>query len=189
MKNIKLVFIVWVVICFASSHAHSQSKDVKIDEEKIKLYRQTGISNYFEYNYDEAVKKLSFVIRFKPDDHEAIYYRGLCRMEMGDPKSALNDFTKCTIIEDNNADYYYKLGDIYVILGKYELAIKQYSSSIEICEAKPNDIHKKMLPEIYFQRAFAKMKMTNTIGACEDLKKSAELKFSDAEKTSRKYCK
>ncbi len=165
------------------------AQEKTFDEEKVKLFRQTGISNFFEYNYEGAVQKLSYVIRFHPDDHEAFYYRALSKIELGDPKSAINDLNKCLILEEENADYYYKIGDLQLILGKYENAIKIFTDAIKLCENKPTEVHKKLLPQLYFQRAFANMQMTNTIGACEDLKKAASLNFLEATKVVKKYCK
>lgn len=181
----KYVWITFLVLIMGLIIAQDKS----VDENKVKLYRQTGISNYFEFNYESAIQKLTFVLRFHPEDDEALYYRALSKIELGDPKAAINDLNKCIIIAEDNVEYYYKIGDLQVILGKYETALKTYTEAIKLCEEKPTEVRKKTLPLLYYQRAFANMQLTNTIGACEDLKKAAGLNFQEANKVIKKYCK
>lgn len=176
-------------VCFLGLLKISFAQSTPVDEHKVKLYRQTGISNFFEFNYEGAIQKLSYVIRSHPEDHEALYYRALCKVEIGDAKSAINDLNKCAILQEENAEYAFKIADLQLLLGKYELALKSYNVALQVCEENPTDVNKKVLPNIYYQRAYANMKLTNTIGACEDLKMATKLHFPEADKIMKKFCK
>lgn len=178
-----------ILIVFLSFLKQGHAQPPAMDPEKVKLYKQIGLSNFFEYNYESAVQKLSAVIRSSPNDAEALYYRALSKIELGDAKSAVGDLNKCMILEEENANYAFKLSDVHLLLGSYEKAVKSYDKAIKVVEAYPTDENKKILGGIYYQRAYANSKLSNTIGACEDLNKAVELHFPEALKVQKKFCK
>lgn len=53
--------------------------------------------------YEEAVSVYDAILDLRPSERDAVYLRGVCRLELGDHDSALSDFTK-TISMDND-DY------------------------------------------------------------------------------------
>lgn len=109
----------------------------KATDDKIiraRVPNREGIRQSNLGNYDEAIKFFTEAIDIFPRPE---YYanRGETRMDIGDYKSAINDFNQAIQRSINNRKYYglYQLllGDAYCKLGKFQNAIQCYEKAIE----------------------------------------------------------
>jgi tetratricopeptide (TPR) repeat protein len=156
----------------------SQSKPV--DEEKVRLYRDIAISKYLEYQYEEAIKKFSYVLRYHKEDHEAYYMRGMSKAKMQEFSSAARDISKAVEIDSTIAEYHFRVGENLYKQQKFEKALKSLNDAILLDQKNPI---------AFYYRAACNKRLGNSVGTCDDLWQSAELEFEKADKMFKKHCK
>ncbi len=180
MRNIILLFTFIVV---GSSFGPAQRP---VDEKKVALYREIGISNYWELNFSLSVSKLSYVLKYKKDDHEAYYYRGLARGNQGAFSAGISDFNKAINLYQGNPDYYYKRAQAYFKLRRYEKAVFAFDEAISKAQ-EMNETNN--LPIMYYEKALSLVELKNLPGACRAFTEANSLGLEDAKKLMKKACR
>lgn len=149
------------------------------------VYENLGI-------YANAIKDYSETIKLRPDFILAYHYRGIARFRMNDFDGALEDYNKALQLGQNvemdviqakkfglNASaLYFNRGVVFQKKGDYQSAIKDYDQSIEI---DPSNA------KTYYNRAIAKMALSQADEALKDLEISSRLGFEQAGNIIRSY--
>ncbi|MCI5056926.1 MAG: tetratricopeptide repeat protein [Flavobacteriales bacterium] len=176
---LKIVCVVIMIMSYVLGWSQTTQQPKEIDYEKIELYREIGLSAYFEMDYEEAQRKLGYVIRYIKDDHEAYFYRALSKAKQDNLKGAIRDFTKAIEIDGNNIDYFFKRATAEYHLADWDDALNDFSKVIELDPT--NSL-------AHYHRAYCYQNLGNYIGACRDLKVAAHKNFAPAVKTFKKSC-
>ncbi len=179
------IFFINILISTFTTFAFSQAQK-PLSEEKIQQAKEVGIANYWEGNFSVSIQKLSLYIKYKTEDDEAYFYRGLCRASLSSYSTALKDFEKAMEINDKNPDYIFKKGEALYYLKKWEDAELAFGLALE--KAKENN-ETDNIGVIHYHRAVANLELGNRDAACSDLASAAKLKILEAKELSRKYCK
>lgn len=153
-----------------------------------------------------AVKVFSEAINRFPLKADAYYYRAESYMRMEKYKKALmdynstlkivvgnennpiqikgvyNEFFHSDFVTDSNIDPYTVYAD-RAIAYYYLDSIKPAWGDLNFCISKNRE-----LAQCYYWRAFVYFKLNETYAACEDLKRSASLGYSEALVDYKKYC-
>lgn len=185
-KNNVMKNILVIVVFFAFGFSLKGQSSKPVDDQKVELYREIGISNYWEFNFSVTVSKLSYVLRYNKDDHEAYYYRGLAKGNQGAFASAIKDFDKAIELHQGNVDYYYKRAQSYFEMRKYEKAIFAFEESINKAQALNQTDN---LPIMYYELAMAQVEVKNLPAACQALEKADQLGLVNAKRVKKRTCK
>ncbi|MCI5055680.1 MAG: tetratricopeptide repeat protein [Flavobacteriales bacterium] len=173
--NKKIFFQISVALLFFAPVLMAQ----KVDEEDIRLWRKLGVSYYLEFNYEEAVNKLDFVLKHKTKDAEAFYMRGVSKAKLGNYKSAARDLEQAIAIDSLKAEYHYRHGRYLYKINKTKDAIASLRTAQRL-EPK-NPVH------FYYGAACLK-KMGDKNAMCKDLYVAKNLKLAKATSLFDKLC-
>jgi tetratricopeptide (TPR) repeat protein len=135
----------------------SISKDKKLGAPRVAL---AGL--LIETDTKEAMVQVNEVLKYNDRDTSAYIMRSRVYMKMLDPASAINDLSKCILIDASNPDFYKIRGDYYQQLKQYQNAINDYTKYISLNE---NDA------QGYYRRATAYEGAMNVEKALEDYMK------------------
>ncbi|MCI5057787.1 MAG: tetratricopeptide repeat protein, partial [Flavobacteriales bacterium] len=97
-----------------------------------------------------------------------------------DFSGAARDLSKAIIADSTVAEYHFRSGEFLYKQQKFEKALKSLNTAISIDSKNPI---------AFYYRAACNKKMGNSVGTCDDLWQSAELKFEKADKMFKKHCK
>lgn len=103
--------------------------------------------------------------KFLEDDY-FLYQNGVEKIEHGDLKGALMDFSKAIITDSNNYKLYGSRGYVYMELGDAKNALEDFNRGLRI---KPNDY------KLYNLRGFALLEFGDSTGALDDFNESIRL--------------
>lgn len=92
--------------------------------------------------------------------------RGLTKIELGNYKGAMEDYTKAIKLEPNNYDAYLGRGKVGRLLKDYNNSIKDYTKAIEL---NPNDY------KGYAGRGTSKFELKDYTGSIDDCTKAIEI--------------
>jgi tetratricopeptide (TPR) repeat protein len=173
-----------------------------------------GDEYYESGNYEKAIEAYNEYLRLKPRHVKTIYNRGRCYQELGQYDKALDDFNTVIKLDANNenallsigqemyrrGDYasvsfysekvierdpgnamaYYLMGRANHKEGHIRDAINNYTTAINL---SPN------FGEAYLHRGALKLYLKQNSGACQDLRKAADLNVESAAEAVRKNCR
>ncbi len=122
MTRFKLSIIVALLLSFANAYAQ-----VNVEQ----LMRQAQFE-LFNDNYFETVKTCSKIITYRPNNHEAYYFRGIAKYNLSDYKGAQSDFLYTTQLNPFYSHAYHLLGKTEVLLGNYAKAVAYYNHTIKL---------------------------------------------------------
>lgn len=142
--------------------------------------------------FANAIKDYSETIKLRPDFILAYHYRGIARFRMNDLDGALEDYNRALELGKdiemapitakeyglNSSALYFNRGVILQKQGNYETAIQNYDQAIDI---DPSNA------KIYYNRAIAKMAISQGNEALKDLEISSRLGFKQAENIIQSY--
>ncbi|MDQ1265591.1 MAG: hypothetical protein QG635_742, partial [Bacteroidota bacterium] len=131
----------------------------------------------------DRVSNLPEFVNVKPGEFDIIkpsflnndYFKfqdGIRKVEAGDLKGAIEDFTKAASIDSNNFMVFGSRGYTYYEMGDSRKAIEDFDKAISL---KPNEA------KLYNMRGFARKDLRDTAGAISDFKKAVELNPKDFE--------
>lgn len=149
------------------------------------IYENLGI-------YANAIKDYSETIKLRPDFIKAYHYRGIARFRMNDLDGALEDYDRALKLGKNvemdvvtakefglnSSALYFNRGVVMQKKGSYQEAIKNYTESIKI---DPSNA------KAYYNRAIAKMALSQANEALKDLEIASRLGFEQANTVIRNY--
>lgn len=149
------------------------------------VYENLGI-------YANAIKDYSETIKLRPDFIMAYHYRGIARFRMNDFDGALEDYNKALQLGKNvemdvarakefglnSSALYFNRGAVMQKKGDYQAAIQDYTQSIEIDPSSA---------KAYYNRAIARMALSQSDDALKDLEIASRLGFEQANDVIRSY--
>ena len=138
---------------------------------------------------------------------------GKTKIQQGNHKEAIEDFTKALEIDPENADAYYHKGLVKYSLENYKEATEYLTKALEFdpysgayklrgharyfqedYKGAVEDFTKAIVfepehEEAYYYRGLAKIELGKPESACSDLSKAAELGLDIADETISEYCR
>lgn len=142
------------------------------------VYENLGI-------YANAIKDYSETIKLRPDFIMAYHYRGIARFRMSDLDGALEDYNKALLLGKNvemdvatakefglnSSALYFNRGVVMQKKKNYQAAIKDYTEAINIDPSSA---------KAYYNRAIAKMALSQAEEALTDLEIASRLGYEQA---------
>lgn len=143
------------------------------------LYNARGWAYFESGDKAAAIKDYNTALSLNPKLPEAYNNRGWTRFNSGDTAAALADYNKAILLVPTFTKPYYNRAVIAINTNNVKGAIDDYNTLIQM---NPND------DLAYFSRGVARH-MINDPGACNDLRKAAELGNRDAPNAIQQYCR
>jgi len=82
--------------------------------------------------YKAAISDFSAAIKYRPDDKEALFGRGVAKMQSYQYKSAVYDFTKAIQLDSTYADAWEYRGISYASFDKSFLARQDFERAVKL---------------------------------------------------------
>lgn len=168
---------------------------IAYDHENSWLYRIRA-DYKFEIGQRLAARTdIDRAIELAPGDALNYDSRGSMRLFMEDFRGAFQDFTKAIDLAPENEDHYRKRAYAYYNSGRYDQAIDDLSSTIQIIVHRldNNTISSKeaadLLGGTYLIRGSALTQIDNYVEACSDFKRARDLGSRKAINYIAKYCR
>ncbi|MDE6452343.1 MAG: tetratricopeptide repeat protein [Odoribacter sp.] len=160
--------------------------------DQAEAYFNRGITYENLGLYANAIKDYSETIKLRPDFILAYHYRGIARFRMNDLNGALQDYNRALNLGKdiemdvvkakefglNSSALYFNRGVILQKQGNYQNAIQDYTQAITIDPSSA---------KAYYNRAIAKMALSQADEALKDLEISSRLGFDQAGNVIRSY--
>ena len=187
--------------------------EIVIPTRSPKSYFDEGMKYYKEGYYDEAVKVFSKLIKKHPNYIRAYFQRGSVYDDLGNYTLAIKDFTKVIEVNPKNVLALSLRGKCYFDQSDYPKSLKDYERAIQINASYEPAVytigriyqetakHKKALTYfrrsleldkrggIYYSIGMSKKALGDLTGACEALKKGAEMGNANAKEEWQIHCK
>lgn len=128
--------------------------------ESAPAYTERGFARRFLGQDDAAAADLEKAAALDSNDARAYSGLGSIYRDRGDPRRAIEQYTKSIAIS-RNVDALFERGELYESLGEHQKAIDDFSGAIELL---------RDAPYIYRARAMAESSLGNTAGAEQDRK-------------------
>ncbi|MCG8311239.1 MAG: tetratricopeptide repeat protein [Cytophagales bacterium] len=146
-----------------------------------------------KYSKNDLIEELDTYINYFPETSAFYSERGLAKVLNNQYKEALSDFTMAIQLDENNESNYRNRGLCFHNMSKYQLALNDYSKSIDILikkyQASENDDSiKKLLSQTLNMRGMTNEFNGNSDLACEDYYKAAKLGLKAGLNNYRKNC-
>ncbi len=130
--------------------------------------------------YSEASAVISQYLMYFPNNAEGYYLSGKIHSLNNENIAALEDFNRSIKKDNSKPEYFSSCGDAFLKTGTFKSAVDSYSMAL--------DLNPK-LPEIYYKKGIAELKLYKYTEACEDLKKAKSMNYNKADDLLIKYCK
>lgn len=130
--------------------------------------------------YLDAKQSVNLFLSFFPDNAEAYYLSGKIHSVNNENIAALEDFNRSIAQDNSKPEYFTSCGDAYLKTKTYKSAVYSYSMAL--------DLNPK-LPEVWYKKGLAEIKLYKYSEACEDLKKAKSMNYNKADDLLFKYCK
>ncbi len=171
------------------------------DPEHVDAYVLRGSAFELTKKYDLAFKDLNKAISFDPHNRCALQFRGFAHYSLGNMDNAISDLSEAlepsTYSSNFNCNFsgtekirsYKKRGQCFFRQGKYEQAIKDYTSAIDVTKRYSSDFllpdrYKFYRPELYHLRGEAWEKKGDLKQSRDDEKRAKELGYHEPEGSS-----
>ncbi|OFX46082.1 MAG: hypothetical protein A2046_04285 [Bacteroidetes bacterium GWA2_30_7] len=209
MKNLLLIAIIFVVTSL-SMNAQKKAEDfyrqgelkssffdndgaiteylkaLEIDSTYEEAYNKIALIYFNKKDYQNAIKYMNSYIRFKNDNSDALYIRGMAKFSNEDFQSAINDFDNAIKINPKHLRSFYARGLVKNKIGNFSEAVNDFDATLNL-KTKGND--KLEFADAYYNRAIAKKNLGKNEDACLDFKKAADLGSTESEKAIINNCK
>ena len=106
------------------------------------LLLEQGMAQYKVMDYKKALKTLSQLLTFDPQNTYGYYYRALCYDGMNDSRKAIEDYLKVTKLMPSMDIAHYSLGLDYDTIVDYKSAKESYKKFIELSGTKETEYTK-----------------------------------------------
>ena len=163
---------------------------IQLDPENIEAYLNRGDTYAKLRNYEMAIQDYNTALSLNPNNISlAVVYlkRADAKSELGDELGAIEDYSKAIQLKPNRTHIptisYLNRGITQLNLGKYKEAIKDLD---EVISLKPR---KDILQNAYMNRATAKSKLDDNIGAIKDYDNAIQLSNNNTKVTAHAYSK
>ena len=146
-----------------------------------------------KYDKEVFVSELNDMIEKFPDQAAFYSERGMLKVLMNKSKEAISDFTKAIYLDSDNEDNYRNRGLCFHNMQKYQLALNDYSKSIDLLVKKLeptqySNATKKALAESFNMRGMSNQLNGDSDLACDDYYNAAKLGSKAGLNNYRKNC-
>ncbi|KAI9332143.1 hypothetical protein DFJ73DRAFT_64411 [Zopfochytrium polystomum] len=109
------------------------TKLIRLNAENGQAYLFRGRALAFLAKWDDALRDLTTAVQLAPDRADVFFYRG-CLLRERNKRKAIEDFSTSVLIDDspNNVSAFNERAAVYFKLKKYELAIIDYTTVVEL---------------------------------------------------------
>lgn len=145
---------VYIVIAFFSFFYHPVCAQYNIEN----LY-SSAKADITKNRFTDAFNKLDIIIKIKPNQAEAYFYRGVCKYFLGDYGGALQDLDFSLEYNPAMYDAYYYRALTQTQLQEYDAALRDFDKLIDRQDKNP---------QLYLDRAFCKLFKKDYHGAIAD---------------------
>ena len=136
-----------------------------------------GFGLFSEYAIN--LKEVNDHLVENPDDAEMFFERGLLNYLMDDFNSALTDFDKAILLDEENNDAYYYRGVVHYETANYKDALTDFDKAIDL------DPENALL---YFYRGEVQHGLKNDVKACADWNTAETKSPGSANKRIKSFC-
>jgi tetratricopeptide (TPR) repeat protein len=144
------------------------------------VYYDLAIARYLSGNKAAALDAILKHMDYFTQDEMGYYFGGIIASETERFPEAIDYYNRAIAINGTEAQFFMKRGDVFFLQKKYDEAVKDYSTVIQMNPASG---------EAYYIRGNAKASLIDRAGACADWKKAQELGFEDSNGYIRDLCK
>ena len=145
------------------------------------------------YEKESLIQELDILINTFPE--KSVFYaeRGMAKVLNNQHPDAISDFTKAIQLDENNEANYRNRGLCFHNMNRYQLALNDYSKSIDILvkkyQASDNDNSiRKLLGQTFNMRGMSNELYGNSDLACDDYYKAAKLGSKTGLNNYRRNC-
>ena len=113
-------------------------KETEINEDIKKSYIDVlfayghHLNDDYTEEYEKAIEIYDQILKLEPNNHKAIYYKGVSYFYMNDFEKALKYYLKSLEIKPDYKFAYYNIGLAYESMGDLHRALKYYKNALEI---------------------------------------------------------
>lgn len=154
------------------------TKAIKLNPAKEDSYYNRGNAYIYLTEYDSAITDLTKAISINPKIYIAYNNRGNARASSGDLEGAISDYDQVITLNPSHISAYFNRAFIKTKVGDYEGALSDLNLTIKL---NPNYV------TAYYLRGVVKISLS--LDGCDDLIKSYQMGYTEAEKDIKKYCK
>jgi serine/threonine protein kinase/Tfp pilus assembly protein PilF len=112
----------------ASFAASAKARAIPPAGARDHFWRATTLG--FQGQYEAAIGELNQALHLNPRHYWSYLQRGICRLEMGDPRLAFGDFNACVALWPEFAWSYFNRGHVLDLLGEKSEALADYDATI-----------------------------------------------------------
>ena len=99
-------------------------------------FLSVGLLNYIDNNYKTALENFNKVVNKNDENHEALLYRGICHLKLGNYENSINDLNKSEALSgESSFSYSYNRGLAYL----YNNEISNAKQDLESAKKCAND--------------------------------------------------
>lgn len=145
------------------------------------------------YNKQDLINELNEYVERFPDQSDFYAERGIAKVLNNNYSEALSDFTRAIHLDETNETNYRNRGLCFHNIKKYQLALNDYTKSIDLLIKKYNALQKnesvkKLLAQTFNMRGMSNQLNGNSDLACEDYYSAAKLGSKAGLNNYRKNC-
>lgn len=190
----------------------SEAEEITIEPQVSNIDKRQSAEEFFtiagdlqkQGKYREAIENYTMAIELYPGHADAFYRRGEVKFILQDYRGAIEDYSRCIqLVPDESHFVYSKRGDARLNLQDYQGALADYNKFFKPQGFNPVPGEKptkptllsrlginwsSLFPNAYNNRGFAKNKIGDKAGACEDFRISCEMRNPTACENSKKNC-
>jgi len=159
------------------------SEALKLDSGFIQAYENRGVAKFYLRDNRGAIADYNKALKINPNDYNTHGRRGWAEFNLQEYREAISDFTKALEGNKSNDHYFNVRGQAKYYLQDYEGAITDFNRTIRFWAG---DKYQKS--KAYYWRGLTKIDSGQKDSGCLDLKKSADLGYSEAFEALKKYC-
>lgn len=159
------------------------SEAIKRDSGFIQAYENRGVAKFYLKDNAGAISDYNKALKINPDDYNTHARRGWAEFNIHEYVAAIADFTKALERSRDNAHYYNIRGQAKYHLHDLEGAIPDFDRAIRYWAG---DKYQKSTA--YYWRGIIKIDLGQKESACSDLRKAADLGYTEANEALKKYC-
>lgn len=141
---------------------------------------QSGYEKHVKGEFLSALEDYSKALVINPNNLDALYNRGVCRLAVNFLDSAKVDFDRTLQLNKTHALAFYNRATILVIQNDYEAALMDANSAI---------LNDKNMAAAYVLRGQLLLRANDSAAACNDFQEAKRLQDPEADRYLLQYCK